>query len=92
MWCTGSSPCARPSTTPPSCGSRRDYDRPARDREVDRVIGDLGLLDHQQTTIARLSGGQRKRTSVAMELLTQPHLLCWTGRPPGSTLAWISTS
>ena len=53
----------------------KDYDRPARDREVDRVIGDLGLLDHQQTTIARLSGGQRKRTSVAMELLTQPRLL-----------------
>jgi len=53
----------------------KDYDRPARDREVDRVISDLGLLDHQHTTIARLSGGQRKRTSVAMELLTQPRLL-----------------
>ena len=52
-----------------------DYDKPARDREVDRVIHDLGLAEHQATTISRLSGGQRKRTSVSMELLTQPRLL-----------------
>lgn len=52
-----------------------DYDEPARDREVDRVVHDLGLQEHQDTTISRLSGGQRKRTSVAMELLTQPRLL-----------------
>lgn len=52
-----------------------DYDAAARGREVDRVIHDLGLVDHQHTTISRLSGGQRKRTSVAMELLTQPDLL-----------------
>lgn len=52
-----------------------DYDRAGRDGEVDRVIHDLGLAEHQHTTISRLSGGQRKRTSVAMELLTQPPLL-----------------
>lgn len=52
-----------------------DYDRAGRDREVDRVIRDLGLSEHQDTPISRLSGGQRKRTSVAMELLTQPRLL-----------------
>lgn len=52
-----------------------DYDREARTREVDRVINDLGLSEHQGTLISRLSGGQRKRTSVAMELLTQPELL-----------------
>lgn len=52
-----------------------DYGRTERDREVSRVIHDLGLTNHQDTQISRLSGGQRKRTSVAMELLTQPELL-----------------
>ena len=52
-----------------------DYDKSAREKEVDRVINDLGLREHQDTQIAKLSGGQRKRTSVALELLTQPQLL-----------------
>lgn len=52
-----------------------DYTRAARDREVSRVIRDLKLDAHQTTQVSRLSGGQRKRTSVAMELLTQPPLL-----------------
>lgn len=52
-----------------------DYDKTSRDAEVQRAIADLGLGAHQDTPISRLSGGQRKRTSVAMELLTQPPLL-----------------
>lgn len=52
-----------------------DYTKSAREREVSRVITDLKLDAHQDTQISRLSGGQRKRTSVAMELLTQPPLL-----------------
>lgn len=52
-----------------------DYTSQAREAEVDRVLGDLGLDEHAGTPISRLSGGQRKRTSVAMELLTQPNLL-----------------
>lgn len=42
---------------------------------VDETIAQLGLTDHAATIVDRLSGGQRKRTSVAMELLTQPSLL-----------------
>jgi ABC-type multidrug transport system ATPase subunit len=46
-----------------------------RDRRVDEVIEELGLSRHAQTRIASLSGGQRKRVSVALELLTKPSLL-----------------
>lgn len=52
-----------------------DYDKAARDREVTEVINDLGLAQHQDTLVKKLSGGQRKRVSVAMELITQPTLL-----------------
>lgn len=52
-----------------------DYDTAARDREVTTVINDLGLAAHRDTLVKKLSGGQRKRTSVAMELITQPTLL-----------------
>lgn len=47
-------------------------DRLAR---VEATIAELGLIEHADTAVDRLSGGQRKRTSVAMELLTQPSLL-----------------
>lgn len=46
-----------------------------RDRRVDEVMAELGLTEHAHTRVDRLSGGQRKRTSVALELLTQPSLL-----------------
>ena len=46
-----------------------------RNQRVDEVMAELGLGEHAQTRVDRLSGGQRKRTSVALELLTQPSLL-----------------
>ncbi len=52
-----------------------DLDRPLREQRVEEVIDELGLTQHASTRIGRLSGGQRKRTSVALELLTQPSLL-----------------
>ena len=47
-------------------------DRSAR---VVEVMDELGLTQHADTRIQSLSGGQRKRTSVALELLTRPALL-----------------
>ncbi|WP_345425302.1 ATP-binding cassette domain-containing protein, partial [Actinomycetospora chlora] len=46
-----------------------------RDRRIDEVIGELGLTGQAEQRIDSLSGGQRKRTSVALELLTRPSLL-----------------
>ncbi len=46
-----------------------------REQRVDEVLAELGLARHADTRIDRLSGGQRKRVSVALELLTKPSLL-----------------
>src|ERR1700735_2714017 len=46
-----------------------------RNERVDEVIEELSLTPHAQTRAAALSGGQRKRVSVALELLTKPSLL-----------------
>lgn len=52
-----------------------NLDRKTRAAQVERVIHDLGLSDRRQLRISALSGGQRKRVSVALELLTRPRLL-----------------
>jgi ABC-type multidrug transport system ATPase subunit len=54
---------------------------------VHRVLEELALSEHAQTRIGSLSGGQRKRASVAVELLGRPSLLLLdeptTGMDPG---------
>ncbi|MFE3101379.1 FHA domain-containing protein [Nocardia tengchongensis] len=52
-----------------------DTRREEREQRVDEVLEELGLTRHADTRIDRLSGGQRKRVSVALELLTKPSLL-----------------
>jgi ABC-type multidrug transport system ATPase subunit/pSer/pThr/pTyr-binding forkhead associated (FHA) protein len=42
---------------------------------VDEVLAELGLSAQADQRITSLSGGQRKRTSVALELLVKPSLL-----------------
>lgn len=42
---------------------------------VTRVMHQVGLQERAQLRIRRLSGGQRKRASVAVELLNQPRIL-----------------
>ena len=46
-----------------------------RERVVATVLEELELAPHAGTRIDKLSGGQRKRVSVAVELLTSPSLL-----------------
>lgn len=52
-----------------------DLDPAAKSTRVGEVIEELGLTAHADTRVSALSGGQRKRASVAMELLTKPSLL-----------------
>ena len=54
-----------PRDTPPDEMSER----------VEEVLELLGLSERADLPIVQLSGGQRKRTSVALELLTEPSLL-----------------
>ena len=42
---------------------------------VERTMGRLSLIEHKDKRIARISGGQRKRVSVAIELLALPSVL-----------------
>ncbi|HET9172412.1 MAG TPA: ATP-binding cassette domain-containing protein [Actinospica sp.] len=46
-----------------------------RSARVLEVMTELGLEGRADVPVERLSGGQRKRTSVAIELLTRPSLL-----------------
>lgn len=46
-----------------------------RDAAVEWALTELGLREHADTRVRQLSGGQRKRVSTAMELLTKPDLL-----------------
>ena len=52
-----------------------DTGKADRDRVVAQVLDELGLAEHAATRVDKLSGGQRKRASVALELLTGPSLL-----------------
>ncbi|AHH15792.1 putative ABC transporter, permease/ATP-binding protein [Nocardia nova SH22a] len=52
-----------------------DSSKADRQQVIDGVLKELSLTEHADTRVDRLSGGQRKRASVALELLTGPALL-----------------
>jgi ABC transport system ATP-binding/permease protein len=52
-----------------------DATKDQRRQAVCRVLAELELTGHAHTRVDKLSGGQRKRASVALELLTGPSLL-----------------
>jgi len=52
-----------------------DVDPSERRRRINEVMAELALTHRRGTAVARLSGGERKRVSVGLELLTSPSLL-----------------
>ncbi|RLL66172.1 FHA domain-containing protein [Streptomyces sp. Z26] len=52
-----------------------DVAQSERNARIDEVLAELKLDIHADKKITSLSGGQRKRVSVALELLTKPSLI-----------------
>ena len=53
----------------------KDVSKEERRRRIAEVLEDLDLTQHVDKRVKKLSGGQRKRVSTAIELLTRPSLL-----------------
>jgi ABC transport system ATP-binding/permease protein len=72
-----------------------DTSRAERERRVDEALALLGLSDRADVRVGRLSGGQRKRVSVGVELLGRPPVLFLdeptSGLDPGAAARLIET-
>jgi len=45
-----------------------------RENRIDKVLDELGLVREKETLVSKLSGGQRKRLSIAVEFIANPSL------------------
>ena len=65
------------------------------DNRINEVLSTLDMTEHQDTYIKKLSGGQKKRASIAVELLADPKLFFLdeptSGLDPGTEKSLMQT-
>jgi ABC-type multidrug transport system ATPase subunit/pSer/pThr/pTyr-binding forkhead associated (FHA) protein len=70
-----------------------DTSKEERHQRIMQVLADLDLVDRKDAPISRLSGGQIKRVSIGVELLTKPGLFFLdeptSGLDPGTETAFM---
>src|SRR4029077_5197407 len=53
--------------------------RDVSSKEIDQIVGEVmdvtGLAERRDVPVSQLSGGQRKRVSIAVELITKPSVI-----------------
>jgi ABC-type multidrug transport system ATPase subunit len=49
-------------------------DREAAEMRVEKILQDVGLDDIEDRRVALLSGGQKRRLALALEMVSSPHL------------------
>jgi ABC-type multidrug transport system ATPase subunit/pSer/pThr/pTyr-binding forkhead associated (FHA) protein len=71
----------------------RDTSKAERQKRIMEVLRDLDLTHRKDLQISRLSGGQQKRVSIGVELLTRPGLFFLdeptSGLDPGTETAFM---
>jgi ABC transport system ATP-binding/permease protein len=71
----------------------RDTSKAERHKRIMEVLEDLDLVHRKDNPISRLSGGQQKRVSIGVELLTSPGLFFLdeptSGLDPGTETAFM---